>query len=98
MDKVQITPKLDNVIRKIQTILRNYILLEKKYLKAVADNKNLKNQLDGYESQVRQLKEQTKILKLTKGVNLSDKDNSEVKESINEFIKEIDKCIAMLNN
>ena len=98
MEKVQLTSKLDNVIRKIQTLLRNYISLEKKYLKTVAENTELKDKLAAYEGQVKQLKEQTKILKLTKGVNLSDKDNSEVKQSINEFIKEIDKCIAMLNN
>ncbi len=98
MDKSKLSSKLDGIISKMHTILQGYMQLEAQYLELVEEKKALNEKVLGYEAQILELKEQTKVLKLSKGVNLSGKDNSEVKATINEFIREIDKCIALLND
>lgn len=58
----------------------------------------VKNSLASKESQLIELKEKYKILKMSKkldGVEIGE--SKELKLKINEMVKEIDKCIALLN-
>lgn len=47
---------------------------------------------------IRELEEQNKIVKIAEAVALSKDDKRAVKLKINEFIREIDKCIATLSD
>lgn len=47
---------------------------------------------------LRELEEQNKIVKIAEAVALSKEDKRAVKLKINEFIREIDKCIATLSD
>jgi len=47
---------------------------------------------------LRELEEQNKIVKIAEAVALSKGDKRAVKLKINEFIREIDKCIATLSD
>lgn len=47
---------------------------------------------------LRALEEQNKIVKIAEAVALSKEDKRAVKLKINEFIREIDKCIATLSD
>lgn len=47
---------------------------------------------------IRELEEQNKIVKIAEAVALSKEDKRAVKLKINEFIRDIDKCIATLSD
>ncbi|MDX5321713.1 MAG: hypothetical protein LPK45_11295 [Bacteroidota bacterium] len=47
---------------------------------------------------LRELEEQNKLVKIAEAVALSKEDKRAVKLKINEFIREIDKCIATLSD
>ena len=58
----------------------------------------LKNSLASKESQLIELKEKYKILKMSKKLDAGEiGESKELKLKINEMVKEIDKCIALLN-
>ena len=58
----------------------------------------LNNEKQELEKIVKQLKEQIKMLKLAKQIDGEKiEDNKDVKLMINEMVREIDKCIALLN-
>ena len=58
----------------------------------------LKNSLASKESQLIELKEKYKILKMSKKLDGGEiGEGKELKLKINEMVKEIDKCIALLN-
>ena len=59
---------------------------------------SLKNEKDDLQALINQLKEQIKMLKLAKQIDGDEvKENKDVKLMINEMVREIDKCIALLN-
>jgi chromosome segregation ATPase len=44
------------------------------------------------------LEEQNKVAKIAKSVTLSDDDRKVQRKRLNEMVREIDKCIALINN
>lgn len=76
----------------------NYIELDQRYLQVVEERDILKRQISEQKADIELLKEQSELLKLVKGTNLSKADSEEVKELLNDFIGQIDKCLTMLNN
>jgi cell division protein FtsL len=54
-----------------------------------------KKQEGGYQQKINELSDQVGILKLAGG-DMSQKDKKDFERKINQYIKEIDKCIAFL--
>ena len=83
--------------------------IESKLNKLIHRKKELENELDEYRSRQKELekalaqqsdeldelKEKNKILRIAKLNNKGD--NREIKLKINEIVREVDKCIAQLN-
>ncbi len=85
--------------------------LERKILVLVAEHKNLKEELKGLKRENQELKEavrardeqiagfhnQLKITKIVDSINPEDGSASELKKKVDDYIREIDKCIAHLS-
>ena len=66
--------------------------------KVKEEREELRKEIQGYKSEINDLHEKTKLIKLASSVSGSESGASaEVKLKINEYIREIDKCIGMLN-
>jgi len=68
------------------------------------ENESMRDRIEGLERTVElqkntlsELTEQNKLIKLAKNLNLEDSDTEEVKNKVNELIREIDRCIDLLN-
>jgi hypothetical protein len=68
---------------------------EKQTLKA--EREELAKQNDMYAYKLSELEQQFKTLKTAKSITASAKDVQETKLRINKIVREIDKCIGMLN-
>ena len=85
-----------NIINeKLQQLLKQQNRLKK-------ENERLRLELEGYkdkeatyQQKVDELSQQISILKLAGG-DMNEKDKREFERKINQYIKEIDKCIAFL--
>ncbi len=89
--------ELKNLNSKIDELIRRYNALkdENKNLKTL--NENLENELRRRENEFKELEKKYEILKLT-GALLGDNEHGmEMKRRINELMREIDKCIALLD-
>jgi len=85
--------------------------LERKILVLVGEHKNLKEELKGLKRENQELKEavrardeqiagfhnQLKITKIVDSINPEDGSASELKKKVDDYIREIDKCIAHLS-
>ena len=85
--------------------------LERKILVLVNEHKNLKDELKGLKRENQELKEavrardeqiagfhsQLKITKIVDSINPEDGSASELKKKVDDYIREIDKCIAHLS-
>jgi hypothetical protein len=77
-------------------------LLEQQHLqradikKHITEVQELKQVINGQKQTIRQLEENIKLLKIAKTLE-SKEGNVEAKLKINELVREIDKCIGLLN-
>lgn len=87
---------IKRIQEKIQRLLRQYHELQK-------ENNHLKKEIEKLSKQSLQhlqtneiLKQQVEVLKLSAG-NWDENDKKEFEKRINQYLKEIDKCIALLS-
>lgn len=87
---------LKRIQDKLQQLLKQYSTVQK-------ENNKLKEQLvsanqktTAQQKNMDELKQQVSILKLNAG-EMSETDKKEFEKRINSYVKEIDRCIALLN-
>ncbi|MFN8321775.1 MAG: hypothetical protein U0T74_03870 [Chitinophagales bacterium] len=96
-----LSTQIDSVIEKAKKLRHvNQSLLSKNQL-LENDIKALKEQLADEARKIEELNNKIKIIKLAHNMSSStpeDTNITELKRKINEYIKEIDHCITMLND
>jgi hypothetical protein len=93
--------KIKNIIAKANKLIeQNHKLLAKN--KALEDEmKTLRQSVEDGVKKADELHNQIKIIKLARNIGAEKADGTditELKRKINEYIKEIDHCVAMLND
>jgi hypothetical protein len=63
----------------------------------LVDNEHLRNRFLEISNDLKDLEEKHRILKLAKSVAVTDEKTLDIKTKINEFVREIDKCISILS-
>lgn len=95
MDNLQkieaITQKVREVIDANRTLEKEIIALKKKLSETESNENKLKEEKE-------ELVQKLQTVMLAKSVHLNENDRKEVKKQIRIYIKEIDKCLAALNN
>jgi len=93
-------PELEPHIKRIQEKLQQLV---KQYNELQKENSRLKNELERSSNQtlkhlqtIETLKQQVEVLKISAG-NWDENDKKEFEKRINHYIKEIDKCIALIS-
>ena len=91
-----------NIISSLE-IKINKLLSTFNNLKLVNDElKNEKSrlslELEDKSKEINALNDKIKIMGISKSVDVSNNDVKETRLKINEYIREVDKCIALLNN
>ncbi|MEQ9426282.1 MAG: hypothetical protein RJQ09_17790 [Cyclobacteriaceae bacterium] len=97
MQKNQLNTELQSLERKLILLINDHknVKGENEVLKD--QNQELKQLLKAKEDQISNFKNKDKIGKLVDSMVVGGKDTTELKQVINEYIKEIDKCIAHLS-
>lgn len=94
--------RIEQITDKVKLLLKKQEQLQQDCANTKAENVELQALLKERNARVQELEEHLKILKLAKTVSGTEDGNgeekAELKRKINEFIKEIDKCVALLNN
>ena len=89
---------ISNIEKKLSNLLSSYENLKDKNLKLEDENKKLISKIEDNSQIINSLNDKIKIMSISKSVDVSKKDIKQTKLKINEYIREIDKCIAQLNN
>jgi hypothetical protein len=89
---------LSNIENKLSTLLSSYENLKYKNLKLNDENNKLISKIEDNSQIINSLNDKIKIMSISKSVDVSKNDIKQTKLKINEYIREIDKCIAQLNN
>ena len=82
--------KLGNLIAKYQQIRQEKLILQQ-------ENESFVASLKLKEIEILNLQEKVKFMNISKSVDTSKQEVKETRLKINEYVREIDKCIALLN-
>jgi hypothetical protein len=92
----EIEQQIKRVQDKLQQLLKQHQLLQKENDKLKQDLGQLKSNHQSQSEQIDQLRQQAEILKLTK-TDMNETEKKAFEKRLNQYIKEIDRCIALLN-
>lgn len=89
--------EIKNIKRKIEKVIQLNRQLQAANNKLSETNEKLSEQLLVQKRQLQLLEENNKVNKLAQVISGSDQNSREVRLKINEYVREIDKCLALLN-
>lgn len=82
---------------KLQQLLKNYIAMQKENTKLKEELTDAQQKATAQQRITDELKQQVSILKLSSG-EMNEAEKKEFEKRINGYLKEIDRCIALLEN
>jgi len=87
---------IKRVNNKLQQLLKQYLLLQKENEKLNEEVKQLRVNNEQQQSQIEQFQIQVSLLKSASS-QMNETDKRTFERKINQYIKDIDKCITMLS-
>ena len=97
MDQEVLKTNLNGLERKILVLLNEHKALKDEMKGLKLENHELRGDLKRRDEQLSNFKNQIKITKIVDNINPEDGSVSELKKKVDEYIREIDKCIAHLS-
>ncbi|HEV8271641.1 MAG TPA: hypothetical protein VGQ04_10080 [Chitinophagaceae bacterium] len=88
--------QLKRIQDKLQQVLKDYAALQKENLRLKEELDKNRTQSFANQQNIEDLKQQVEVLKITSG-DWEEGDKKEFEKRINSYIKEIDRCIALLS-
>ena len=80
---------------KLQQLLKAHAALQKENRRLKEELTTATAKITGNQQQVEELKQQVSVLKVSAG-SMNEADKKELEKRINGYLKEIDRCIALL--
>ena len=89
---------IESIENKVNNIISAYNSLKKEKEEILEENTKLRSDISERDKSIKSLEEKINLLRITKSVGALDVEkNMESRRKINEYVREIDKCIALLN-
>jgi chromosome segregation ATPase len=96
MNKEKLSLSISNLERRIKILVNDYQSLNQEIASLKVENNELKELIRKKDLQIIDFQNKYKISKIVRNVRDGETDHSELKNLLNEYIREIDKCILHL--
>ncbi|HZK63882.1 MAG TPA: hypothetical protein VFC34_07050 [Puia sp.] len=88
--------QLKRVYEKFQQLVKLHQGLQKENEKLKADFKKMSMRCEALSQEADKFRQQTEVLKLS-GSDMDEKEKKDLEKRLNQYVREIDRCIALLN-
>jgi len=88
---------IQRLYSKMESLIAKYEAVNEQHKQSLIRIEDLLKELELREQAIKQLEDKNKILKLSTSIQSEQGDNKAARKNINELVREIDKCIALLN-
>jgi len=88
---------VDSLEIKIKKLISLHDNMKQERELAADETEKIKKELIEKREVIKKLEEKIKLINMSKVVSSSKEDSKETKQKINDYVREIDKCIALLN-
>ncbi len=82
---------------KVEKLVNLHKLMSDQNTVLKRNEAELIKKIEDKDQEITELREKTRLIKLAHAVSESDQNTRDLKIKINEYIREIDKCIALIN-
>lgn len=93
----EVAKSLDSLRAKVEKLVSSRQILLQQVDRLEQSNSDLRVELDSLKGEINSLKESNQVLRMAKAVSGEDQNTRDLKLRINEYIREIDRCIALIN-
>lgn len=93
-DVLNLVNNLEHIIKKVIYLHENTKVDKVKFIE---EKKQLINSVAEHKTRISELEESNKSIRVAKNYTASQEDSNELKIRINEMMREIDRCLVMLN-
>ena len=97
MDQELLKTNLSGLERKILVLVNEHKSVKEELKGLKRENQDLKDAIRARDEQITGFHNQLKITKIVDSINPEDGSVSELKKKVDDYIREIDKCIAHLS-
>lgn len=98
MPKEKQLQQLQSIESKVRLLLNRHAEAQQKLVAAQEEIKMLESRLEEREQQIKNFQNQENIVKIVDAIAGNTANSTELKLKLNEYIREIDKCIAYLRD
>lgn len=88
---------IDRLQNKLERLVVKYQSVKEANQQLEEQLSHLRQQLEEQQEGVQQLEDKNKILRLSASLHGEEQDTKATRNKINELVREVDKCIALLN-
>ena len=88
---------INNIEVKLGKFIAKHQQLSNEKLVLAQENNDLSDELKKKEDEISTLQDKIKLINISKSVEVSKEEVKASRLKINEYVREIDKCIALLN-
>ena len=93
----RLTNVISRIDRRVDALLEDYLSLEENCEQLMQENESLKKEVKLREARINELKKSMLVLKKTRNANMTEENRKELNKILDEYIREIDRCIAELS-
>ncbi|WP_339698172.1 hypothetical protein [uncultured Roseivirga sp.] len=97
MAELSLFERISRVQQQLKQLVNKHEALKLENKALVSQNTELKRQIVDLRAQITDFQNQDKITKIVSNTTVEKEESTELKHKLNEYIKEIDKCIAHLS-
>ncbi len=97
MDKLRLAEKLKGLEKQSMALVDAHQRLKRENQDLISQNSKLKAEVESLGGQLADFQNQDKITKIVSNTTVEKEESAELKYKLNEYIKEIDRCIAHLS-
>ena len=97
MEKLKLADKLKGLQKQSMALIEAYQQVKRDKEKLEAQNAKLQQEVASLGGQLTDFQNQDKITKIVSNTTVEKEESIELKHKLNEYIKEIDRCIAHLS-
>ena len=97
MENQGLQNEFQSLKRKINLLLNQFANEKQKIEQLKIENQQLNNQLEAKTEQIQNFQNQIKISKIAGSIGTDNEDVSKLKDKIDDYVNEIDYCIAQLS-
>lgn len=97
MEQNGLQAQLTSLERKMKLLINDYQQVKKEVAHLQSENSSLKSGLQDKEDQINNFQNTIKIGKIVGSIDAEEDNSSQLKHRVDDYIREIDKCIAHLS-